>query len=264
MQKYFAAFSIALTQELYNRASFLMDRARSVTIVIAFYAFWSTIFRDRSELLGYSISQMLSYVLGMNILRALVFSDKTWEMIREINLGKISYYLIRPISYIGYSVSRDAADKLINLISAIIEVTLAVMILKIPLYIPKNSAVLFIFAFTVLLAMILYFLMSYAVSALAFWTAESGGPRFCFELFLEFAAGAFFPLDVLPSFFRKIFEFLPFASLLYFPLNVLLERISRGALMQGIALQIFWIFVFTFVTRALWSRALESYGAEGG
>lgn len=264
LSKYVSVFSISLQHEFYYRASFLMDRARSVTILIAFYAFWSAVFEGRGELLGYSKSQMLTYVLGMNLLRALVFSDKTWEIIREINTGKISSYLVRPISYIGFSISRDLVDKLMSLVSALIEVSLAVWILSIPLYAPENPWTYAAFALAAVNAMALYFLLSYAVSALAFWTAESGGPRFCFELFLEFAAGAFFPLDVLPGFLSRLFQALPFASLLYFPLNVFLERVSPAELWRGFSLQIFWIVSIAFVTRWVWTRGLRAYSAQGG
>src|SRR5206468_3101175 len=114
--------SLSVQQELYYRASFLMDRARSITIIIAFYAFWSAIFQDRAQLLGYNKSQMFTYILGMNVLRSLVFTDKTWEVIYEINTGRISSYLVRPISYIGFCISRDAADKVSQLMSAILEI----------------------------------------------------------------------------------------------------------------------------------------------
>lgn len=263
-EKYWAVFSLSLQQEFYHRASFLMDRARSITIVIAFYAFWSAIFEDRSSLLGYTKSQMFTYVLGMNILRSLVFSNRTWDIIREINLGIISSYLLRPISYIGYSLSRDAADKIMNFISSLLEVLFAIWILDIAFYVPGMFSTLIFFSIAVFLAMILYFLMSYAISALAFWTAESGGPRFCFELFLEFAAGAFFPLDVLPSALKQLFEFLPFSSLVYFPLNVFLERLPPSLIMRGLMIQMFWLIVLIWLARFIWQKGLRVYAAEGG
>lgn len=262
--KYRTVFAMSVQRELTYRASFLMDRARSVTILIAFYAFWSAIFQDRADFAGYTRAQMFTYVLGMNVLNALVFSDKTWEMIYEINTGKISSYLIRPISYIGACVSRDAADKLTQMLSAVIEVALAWWLLRVPLYAPRDPWTYAAFAAAALLAVVLYFLMSYAVSSLAFWTAESGGPRFCFELFLAFASGGFFPLDVLPGLMRRTFESLPFASLLFFPLNVFLERLGPGDLARGFAVQVFWIVCSGFLVRALWRRGLRAYGSEGG
>lgn len=240
-QKYLAVYAISLQQEFYNRASFLMDRARSITVLVAFYGFWSAVFQDRASLLGFSKAQMITYMLGMNVVRALVFSDKTWEIIREINTGRISTYLMRPISYIGYCISRDACEKTIHFFSASIEITIALAFIGISLAIPHKNITWFYSGIAVFLAMILYSLMTYAVSTLAFWTAESAGPRFCFELLMEFAAGAFFPLDVLPAFWRKILETLPFASLLHFPLSIFLERADNARIASGIAIQLFWI-----------------------
>ncbi|OGR87784.1 MAG: hypothetical protein A3A86_05330 [Elusimicrobia bacterium RIFCSPLOWO2_01_FULL_60_11] len=264
MGKYWAAFSLSIQQELYYRASFLMERARSITVIIAFYAFWSAVFQGRDTLLGYTRSQMFTYILGMNVLRALVFSDKTWELMHEINTGKISSYLMRPISYVGFCLSRDAADKATQLVSSILEVALAAWLLKIPLYWPAHPATFAVFGLTLALAIVLYFLMSYIVATFAFWTSESAGPRFCFELFLEFSSGAFFPLDVLPRIFQSVFSFLPFASLLYFPLNVFLERITGPLLARGLGVQVFWAVLFVWAARRLWERGLKAYSADGG
>lgn len=262
--KYISVFSLSLQQVFYYRASFLMDRARSITILVAFYAFWSAIYRDRSDLAGYNQSEMMTYILGMNVLRALIFTDKTWDVIREINTGKISAYLTRPISYIGYCVSRDLADKLIYLCSAVLEVMIAAWFLNVPLIIPPADVFWLRFVPAVLLAIVLFFLMSYAVSALAFWTAESAGPRFCFELLLEFASGAFFPLSILPDAVRKSFEILPFASLLFFPLNICLGKVTDAQWLQGIAVQLVWITIFAFAVKTIWRRGLKIYSAEGG
>ena len=120
------------------------------------------------------------------------------------------------------------------------------------------------FAISLLLAIVLYFLMSYCVASFAFWTSESAGPRFCFELFLEFASGAFFPLDVLPASLRTLFQCLPFSSLLYFPLNVFLDRTSGAAFLNGIAVQVFWILIFAWTARKVWQNGLKAYSAEGG
>ncbi len=241
-----------------------MDRARSITILIAFYAFWTAIYRDRSDLAGYNLPEMMTYILGMNILRAFIFTDKTWDVIREINTGKISSYLTRPISYIGYCVSRDLADKIVYLLSAIVEVMIAIWILKLPLVFPDAATYWLRFLPAVALAMLLFFLMSYAVSAFAFWTAESAGPRFCFELLLEFASGAFFPLNILPDIVRKAFEVLPFAPLLFFPLNVYLGKVDHAQWVQGITVQIVWIAIFAVAVRTIWERGVKVYSADGG
>lgn len=261
--KYISVFSISLQRELSFRASFLMERARAITIVIAFYAFWSVLFSDRAELLGYSKSQMITYVLGMNILRSLIFSGQNWELIREINTGRIASYLIRPISYFGFCISRDMVDKLLNFVSAILEVALALWILDAPLYVPNKISSLLFFTLMVILSLVLYFLLSYTVSALAFWTAESGGPRFCFELFVEFAAGAFFPLDVLPQALRRFFHALPFASMVYLPLNIFLERASFGEILKGFAVSALWIFLLALLCRAVWKKGLKNFSAYG-
>ena len=110
MEKYLYVFTVSLQQTLEHRASLLMDRLRSLALVLSLYFLWSALLKGEQTLLGYSRSQMLSYVLGMSLLRAFVISGKGWEMIGEIASGKISHYLIRPIHYFGYLFARAMAQ----------------------------------------------------------------------------------------------------------------------------------------------------------
>lgn len=264
LRKYGSLFAISLTQLIYWRASFFMDRVRSFTILIAFYGFWSAVFSNHSTIAGYSRDVMLSYLIGTTLLRALVFSDKTWDMIREINTGRLSGFLLRPMSYIGYCIARDFADKSAHVVSAILEVVLLTWLLDIRWQTPATVGGWGAFALSVIFSVAIYFLLSYAVSALAFWTAESAGPRFCFELFLEFASGAFFPLDILPMALKNLFSALPFASLIYFPLQIFLGRADGQVLLQGFFVQIFWLIILLFTVRWVWQRGLKIYSSEGG
>ena len=96
-----------------------------------------------------------------------------------------------------------------------------------------------------------------------FWTAESWGPRFLIELILEFSAGAFFPLDVLPPTVQSILKCAPSPYLVFFPLNIYLERLSTIDIARGFAIELMWIVTFAALTRFVWTKGLAAYEAEG-
>src|ERR1017187_6810613 len=123
MKKYWFVFSIYWQEGLSRRASFIMERFRALVVLISFYYFWSALLKNRTSFVGYDRSQMITYVLGMNILRSLVFATRTEEITGEINHGRLSGYLLKPINFMLYTFSRDLSEKSINLVSAIIEVS---------------------------------------------------------------------------------------------------------------------------------------------
>lgn len=264
MKKYLTAYQLALQQVLQRRATLLMDRVGGLAVVLSLYYFWKSMLGTQDSFLGYTPEQMLSYVLAMNVLRSFVFNGRGWELVGEISSGRISSYLVRPLSYRAYSLSLDLAQKTVHLAAAFLEVGALILLIGAPIYIPADPATWALFAVAVAASSITFFLMEFMVASLAFWTSESGGPLFCFELFLQFAAGVFFPLDVLPGALRRALELTPFPYIVFLPINIYLERVSHLEAARVIGIQALWLAVFAWASTAVWRRGLDGYAAEGG
>jgi ABC-2 type transport system permease protein len=117
----------------------------------------------------------------------------------------------------------------------------------------------------VTLAFFLYFFLSFFLSSVAFWTEEIWATRWLFGIiFLEFLAGAFFPIDVLPLGLQRIIYLTPFPYLVFFPLKVWLEQLSSGLIGQSLVVCGFWVVVFYWLARWLWQKGAKNYGAYGG
>ncbi|HVA65979.1 MAG TPA: ABC-2 family transporter protein [Elusimicrobiota bacterium] len=264
MRKYLAAYELALQNVLQRRSSLIMDRVGGVAVLASLYYFWLALMNGHKGFFGYSKAQMISYVLAINVLRSFVMTGRGWELVGDISGGRISSYLVRPMSYGGYSLALDMAQKTVYLGSAIFEIGIFAALVRAQFYLPRHFAAWLGFAATVILSSLLFFVMEFMVSALAFWTSESGGPLFCFELFIQFAAGAFFPLDVLPKVIRHVLYLSPFPYLVFFPINIYLERVKPGEALRVLAIQGAWLVVMLFFASRLWRRGLRSYAAEGG
>lgn len=264
MGKYFYAYSLSLQNVLQRRSSLVMDRVGDLAVVVALYFFWSSLLGAREDLLGYTRAQLLSYVLAMNVLRSFVFTGRGWELVGEIASGRISSYLLRPVDYVGYSLSLDLAQKTVHAAAALLEVGALLYVLDAPLYVPRHAATWALLLPALAASSLLFFLLEFIVSALAFWTSESAGPLFCFEIFVQFAAGAFFPIDVLPGGLQALLRATPFPYIVFFPLNIYLERVTATEALRLLALQGAWLALAWVLARAVWSRGLRSFAAEGG
>jgi len=264
MRKYLTAYSIALQETLQRRSTLLMDRLGGFAIVLSLYSFWNVLLGDKTSFLGYTRPEMLTYVLIINVLRSFVFTGRGWLLVGEISSGRISSYLVRPLNYHGYALALDLAQKTVHVASAFLEIGVLVLAARGGVFVPRDPAAWALFALAAAMASLIFFFMEFAVSTLAFWTSESGGPLFCFELFLQFAAGAFFPLDVLPESLRRLLAATPFPYMVYFPARVLLQKVSPPEAMRLLAAEAGWLALAAAVAIGAWSRGLRSYAAEGG
>src|SRR6266436_3151970 len=140
MKKYWFVFAIYWQEGLSRRASFIMERFRALVVLISFYYFWSALLKHRTSFVGYDRQQMLTYVLGMNVLRSVVFATRTEEIAAEINHGRLSAYLLKPVNFMFYTLSRDLSEKSINFVSSIIEVMGLIFIFGVKIQWPQNFA----------------------------------------------------------------------------------------------------------------------------
>lgn len=264
MRKYLVAYGIALQETLQRRSTLIMDRLGGFAIVVSLYAFWTALIGTKATFLGYTRAEMLTYVLALNVLRSFVFSGRGWQVVGEISSGRISSYLVRPLSYHGYALALDMALKTVHLVSAFFEVALLAWLAGGDVFLPRSPSTWLLFAAAAAMSSLVFFFMEFTVASLAFWTSESGGPLFCFELFLQFAAGAFFPLDVLPAALRSALEMTPFPYMVYFPVRIFLEKVPPAEALKLLGLEALWLLAAFAAARTVWARGVDAYAAEGG
>jgi ABC-2 type transport system permease protein len=264
MRKYLTLFGLSWQKQLEVRSDFVFERGRSIAVMLSIYYLWSALLTNRSDVAGYSKDQMLTYVLMMTLLRAWVLSNVTDRIPSEISQGKLSETLLRPISHFGFWATQDAASKMLAIGAVVVELSVFVALVRPPLLPPPDVATGLVFALSTLLAMAIYFQLSYMLGVLGFWTAQSWGPRFCFEVLLEFSAGAYFPIDLLPATVQKIIAWLPFPYLVFHPLSIYLGKAGPEMWLSILGRQMLWIILLTVLSKKLWGFGLRRYAAEGG
>ncbi|MDP3998771.1 MAG: ABC-2 family transporter protein [bacterium] len=264
MEKYWLVIKNTWGEYFIYRLNFVMWRVRTILQLLVVYFLWSAIFQSQKGVIfGYTQSMILTYVLGGALLRATVFSSRTIDVGDEINRGNLTNFLLKPMSYFKYWFARDIADKILNIIFAVFELTVIYFLLKPPIFSQTDFLNLAFFAIGVGLAVILYFYINLLFGLLAFWTPETWAPRFVFFIFLEFLAGGLFPLDILPKFLYEILRFLPLFYLNFFPLKIYLGQLSILQIIEGMIICLSWIILSFWIVRVVWQRGLRVYSAEG-
>lgn len=265
MKKYLFLAKATLQEYFVYRLNFVLWRFRSFILFLTLVIFWQAVYGESSFLFGYEKSQMMAYVVGIAFLRGLIMGSRSADLAGQIRSGEMTKIVMRPWGVFGYWLSKDAVDKLLNLFFTLFEVTLVMAILKLPFYLPQLPQTYFLFFIYLVLAVFLYFFLSFVISLTTFWTDEIWAVRWIFGVvFLEFMAGAFFPVDVLPRVLTKIIYLTPFPYLLYFPIKVWNEQMIGLEVLRTIMISFIWLVVFYFLAVKLWQKGVKNYGAYGG
>lgn len=267
MHKYWQIISNTWQEYSAYRLNFLVWRLRSFISFATIYFFWWAVFAEKGQIFGWGEVQILTYILGVALVRSVVLSSRTIDVGGEINQGSLTNYLLKPLNFLNFWFSRDLADKLLNIIFTIFELGIFMMILKPNIFAQTHIFYLLSFITAIAMATILYFYINFFLGLLAFWTPESWsgiwGPRFVFTIILEFFAGTIFPLDLLPKSIFNLVQLTPFPYLIYFPLKIYLGQASLVQMLIGFVVCLCWLGIWYLIVQKSWRAGLKVYGAEG-
>ena len=265
MKKFRKIFSLSLQNEFTYRLNFILWRFRNILRVLMTIFLWEVVFVNRSNAFGYTKAQMLGYVFLVLVIQTLVLASPSNDNIGgEISNGDLSNYLVKPISYVRFWLTRDLASKFLNLLFATVEFGLLLFFfhpdLSFPITLVGTVTGLISWGLGI---MIFFFLTKITVFA-AFWTPENTwGLTFLVLVLLEVFSGAIFPLDILPATAQTVLQFTPFPYLIYFPISLFIGRFNSATAWRIIIQSSLWLLICWYVSARVWRAGLKTYSANG-
>lgn len=266
MKRYWTIFKISFAQEFAYKVNFIMWRVRNVLQIFIVFFLWDTVFADPNRVVfGYDKARILTYVFGTLILKAIIFSARSVDVPGEISEGTLTNYLLKPVNYFKYWLTRDVASKALNVMFSVVEVTILFIILKPEFFLQTNAIYLLGFIASLLIANFLMFVIRFITSFITFWAPEMAwGSQFLIVVTItEFFSGAVFPLDIFPTAVQKILYLTPFPYILFFPLQVYLGKVTPAFMAQGLLVSLVWCFGTVMIMNLVWRAGLKTYRAEG-
>ncbi|MDO8488480.1 MAG: ABC-2 family transporter protein [bacterium] len=265
MRKYLTVFGLSFQNEFVYRLNFIMWRFRNVIRILMTFVLWNSVFSTNKMAFGYTREQMLTYVFLVLVVYAFVASAPSNDNIGgEISSGDLSNYLVKPISYMRYWLTRDWASKLLNIIFAAVETSLLYLWLRPQISLASSPLLIFLGVLMCVLAALIYYFLTKSAIFISFWTPESTwGLMFVVLVLLETLAGVIFPLDILPLWAGKLLQFTPFPYLVYLPIQILLGKFT---LMQTLRLLLqagLWVIGSWYIATKIWKSGQKVYGASG-
>ncbi len=263
MKKYWMVSKNTWDEALVYRLNLILWRVRVVIRFLITYFLWSSIYTGDQQFFGYTRETMLTYVLMVYLVSNFVFATRTQDIGDDINEGKLTNYLLRPANYFAILAWRDVSDKLLNFGFTVVEFLLLFFLLHPPIFHQQNFLLIGLTAFAFVGAVMVYFSISVLLGFLGFWTSEIWASRFIFIIFLDFLAGNFFPIDILPPTIAKILLLTPFPYMFYFPVKIYLGQLDFAQMLQGFLVLAVWLIFLMKLMSVIWQKGLQVYSAEG-
>ncbi len=263
MKKYLTIISATWQRSLTYRFTVFAFLVGEIMEILILVLMWSAIYENQRMISGYTLREMITYILVGNFITVLTRNFLDATIARDIKEGSLSLFLMRPMSYFSYIITRELGRISLAFIMSSVSQIIVILFFTKTLIIHFNSWMLSELFVMVVLAFVLEMLISYLFSLCAFWTDEVDGIFATLNRLRKFFSGGYFPLNLLPSFFVTISYLLPFAYSFFVPTQLYLGKISLFDGLKGLGVQIIWILLLYCIIKLVWKKGLRKYEGVG-
>ena len=265
MKKYITVFALAFQNEFVYRLNFVLWRVRNVIRILMVYFLWHTVFSQNQIAFGFTREQMMTYVFLVLITSTFIMAAPSNDNIgSEIANGDLSNFLVKPIGYLRYWLTRDWSSKLLNILFVVFEVGFLFAWFQPNLYWPPSLFYFVMAIMLLILATLIYFALTKISLSTAFWFPENTwGAMFMILVFMEVLSGMIFPLSILSETTFNLLQLTPFPYLVYFPVSVWLGVVDIQTTWRILAQSLIYLLFLVLILRLIWSKGLKEYSAVG-
>ena len=252
-------YKIALQYKFHTFIS-LLTVPLNLTI---FYFLWNSIFLNAGQevINGFTFNEMISYYVLSMIVGYFTWSEPEGWMERDIRQGRLTRYLLKPLSYLSQTIYIHFGLISNSFIIEVIPVLLIGFIFF-DLKVAALSNFVF-FLISLLFAFVLVYFLGFLLGMSAFWLKKITGISGVKRASLYLLTGGMIPLTFFPETVQRIFHFLPFEYIRFVPINIYLGKYSTVGNIAQLSLQLFWILFLYLLIKILWNKAAEKFAGSG-
>ncbi|MEI7497754.1 MAG: ABC-2 family transporter protein [Candidatus Falkowbacteria bacterium] len=264
MKKYLLIITDEFQRHLAYRANITAYSIGHIIDVSAQVIIWSVIFSQVSIIKGYTLTEMMTYVVfGWFFQHASSNYNFEERVARDIERGTLSSLLIKPISYLRY-ITACAIGRVGFAFATVWGIAVILLLLMHDrLIFNFNPIILLIILIMVVIGFFIKLLFSLIIGLFAIWVVEISGTYFSLNIIAKFLSGAMFPIALLPSFFINLTLLFPFAYTLFVPLQLYLGKISIYQGVIGVGVELVWLIILYGIVKLIWHFGLKKYESVG-
>ena len=259
--KYIKLMSLGIKKLYVYRFSMFLVLLSGMASIFILQKFWLALYgNDPTQYYYMANYSIVSQLLGI------IYRFRAPQMLaNRIRSGAISVELLRPWEYIHAMLFEDLGTIAGNLISSGL-VLFVTAKLVFNLYIPSVGNIL-LFMISALLGFLVLFLVRTLVALACFWLVEASALLILVNVVVNLLSGQFLPSWLVPDWFEKIMNALPFIWIYQKPISIYMGEVQAGAgsgIYQIILMQIIWGVCLYLVIMKVWKIAVGKLSVQGG
>ena len=256
---YLALFAAGFRRQARYRGALLTGLLANVFFGIFRSAIFIGLYRQRDEVNGLELADVVTYVWVLQTLFGVIFAHWAWEFAESVRSGDFVMQLLEPGEPFARLLAVDTGRATFAFVArGLPQILLPGLFFD--LHLPNTVPGAIALAASFLLCAAAAFELRFLFCVPAFWTADyRGWWTICFGA-IWFTAGFIVPVQFFPGTLRWIAEHGPAATLLAIPVKVATEH----DVVASLATQLMWVLVIGAVCRVVMHVAERKLVVHGG
>lgn len=263
MKKYVEIAKIYIKSQLVWRADVAFQVLFTVTKILFAYLLWGIIFKDRTEVAGFTFQSMLSYYIISSFLSQLDMSDGiSSEVSQRIRNGTFSKYMVIPVNIQKYFMAMEAGVVAYYGVFQFIAAFVWVFIFRIKFALSNDPLIILCASLLILLGLLFMVQLNYYLGLLALKYQEIGTFLMIKNNLVAFITGSIVPLVLLPQGIISVMKLFPFYYITYLPSMLLIGRLGEEAV-PGLVIIFLWCVMLQALITVTWGYYRRKFDGVG-
>lgn len=263
IRKYLILTEQSLQTAMAYRVRFFISLLSGMVQALILYYIWQVVFRGQTELKGFTLAEMVTYLFISYAVRNLYSFYTEVGISSRIRDGSVAMELIKPLNYQLARFFESLGPVLIEgILTGLIVLAVGFGVFNING--PASLTTGVVFSLSLGLSLLVNFCLNYIVGLFSFWTTGVFGLVNSKRFILDFFSGGLVPLAFFPGWLRNVALVLPFNSIVHLPVSIYLGRIEGPQMVQALLIQTMWVVVLWLLGSLMWSQASKQVTIHGG
>ena len=232
------------------------------------YFLWMAIYKSspQNTLGGFTRNEMVTYVFMVYVTSSIVTVSIADWVSDDVVKGTVAMNLIKPIDYRMSLIARALGNMVYSFFAPAVFIWIGLEIYRVKVLGMQMTGLFHIICYLLSCSMsfLLYVLFDFCFGMIAFFTTYIFGMLMVKEALLGFLMGQLIPISFFPAVVQRVFDFLPFSSMVYTPVMIYLGKYTGTELVFVLLRQVVWIIILYVLGTFIWKQVTKRLVVLGG
>lgn len=268
MKVYLPFASNTLKQQMAYKGAFYLFILISLFGSFINYHLWMAIYGSSGQttLGGLTQNEMVVYVFMSYITSSIAMISIASDIGYDVVEGRVAMNLIKPIDYRMSLISNASGTMVYRFLVPCVFIWIGLEVYKVQVLhlMPATIAQILLYLLSCIMSFLIYVLFDFCFGMIAFFTTYIFGLQMIKQAIMGFLTGQLIPISFFPEVMQRIFDFLPFSSMVYTPVMIYLGKYTGQTLVFVLIRQAVWVVLLYLLGSFVWKQVTKRLVILGG